>query len=80
MQNMQKSLDGRPSLDEPVFTPDELAKLKKVHVSTIRRAFVDEPGVLRLGSPGNRRKRQHFTLRIPLSVAERVFGRMTVPS
>ena len=65
-------------LDEPIFKPAELAKMTKYHESTIRRMFVDEPGVIRLGNPGGRHRRQYFTLRIPLSVVRRVFGRMTV--
>jgi hypothetical protein len=64
--------------DEPVFTAEELATLKKLHPSTIRRLFLDEPGVIRLGHSGSRKRHQHFTLRIPRSVADRVFQRMTV--
>ncbi len=64
--------------DERKFTPEEVAKAYKLHPSTVRRKFVDEPGVIRLGNSGGRRKRQYYTLRIPLSVVERVFGRMTV--
>lgn len=64
--------------DEPHFTPEELATSRKVHPNTIRKIFVDEPGVLRLGHPASRKRRQYFTLRIPASVAERVFKRMTV--
>ena len=66
------------TVDEPIFTPGELAKLTKFHVSTIRKLFTDEAGVLRLGHAGLGRKRQYFTLRIPASVAARVFERMTV--
>ena len=68
------------STNDEVYTPAELAKLKKLHPVTIREMFRDEPGVIRLGrpaSPGGRR-RSYYTLRIPASVAERVFGRMTV--
>jgi len=63
---------------ETVFTSEELAKLWKLHPATIRKVFVDEPGVIRFGHSGHRGKRQYFTLRIPASVAERVFGRLTV--
>jgi hypothetical protein len=65
-------------LDEPHYTPEELAKSKKLHVATIRKMFVDEEGVLRLGHAARRGKRQYFTIRIPHSVAQRVFTRMTV--
>jgi hypothetical protein len=63
---------------EPVFTCEELGTANKLHSSTIRKIFVDEPGVIRLGRPGGRGRRQYFTLRIPASVVARVFGRMTV--
>jgi len=66
------------AVSEPVFTPEELAKSRKLHPVTIRKLFLHEPGVIRLGHPRRRGKRQYFTLRIPHSVAERVFGRMTV--
>jgi hypothetical protein len=65
-------------IDEPFFTPEELSIARKLHPTTIRRMFVDEPGVMRLGHPTTRKKRQHYTIRIPASVAERVFARLTV--
>jgi hypothetical protein len=65
-------------LNEPVFTAEELAQSRKLHTATIRKLFIDEPGVIRLGHGGRRGRRQYFTLRIPHSVAERVFSRMTV--
>jgi len=64
--------------DETVYTPAEVAKLKKLHPGTIREIFLDEPGVIRLGHPAKGNRRQYFTLRIPASVVARVFGRMTV--
>jgi hypothetical protein len=74
-----KVTDVSKATQEPAFyTPEELGKLAKLHPATIRKTFVDEPGVIRLGHAGNRRKRQYFTLRIPASVVERVLGRMTV--
>jgi hypothetical protein len=71
-------IEIRDSLNEPIFTPDELAQRCKFHPATIRRMFVDEPGVIRLGHGGRRGRRQYFTLRIPESVAERVLGRLRV--
>ena len=73
-----KITDSANAIDEPVYTPEELAKLKKLHPATIRKTFIDEPGVMRLGHSSVGRRRQYFTLRIPASVAARVFGRMTV--
>jgi hypothetical protein len=63
---------------EPMYTPEELAKLVKLHPATVRRRFVDEPGTIRFGSPGSRHKRQRFVIRIPKSVALRVLGRLAV--
>jgi hypothetical protein len=68
---MPDSPVAQVTFDEPDFTPQELAKLKKFHVSKIIRLFRDEPGVLRIG-------KTHFTLRIPRRVAERVFASLTV--
>jgi hypothetical protein len=67
-----------PIAIEVNYTPEELAKLMKWHVATIRKRFVNEPGVVRLGHPANGRRRQYYTLRIPQSVVARVFGAMTV--
>jgi hypothetical protein len=78
MQDEPNAQNKQPLFDEPFFTPDELAADFGVHRTTIVRTFIDEPGVIRYGRPGSRKKRQYFTLRIPKSVAERVFARMTV--
>lgn len=67
-------------LQEEIFTSDELAKRMKLHPSTIRKIFFDEPGVIRLGHPSSRGRSQYFSLRIPASVVERVLGRMRVPA
>jgi hypothetical protein len=58
------------------FTPKELAQRWALDESTIRRMFMDEPGVLKIGK-ANRRdgKRDYITLRIPESVALRVHQR-----
>jgi hypothetical protein len=59
---------------EPHVTPQELAETWKLDVSTIRRWFIDEPGVLKYGKQSRRDgKRNYLTLRIPASVARRVY-------
>jgi hypothetical protein len=63
---------------EIVYTAEELALAKKLHPSTIRKLFLQEPGVIRFGRGRHCGKRPYFTLRIPHSVAERVWARMTV--
>ena len=58
------------------FTPRELAELWKFDESTIRRMFIDEPGVLIYGKEKRRDgRRDYVTLRIPESVAQKVYER-----
>ena len=67
-------LDG--AAFEHQFTPRELAELWKFDESTIRRMFIDEPGVLVYGKERRRDgRRGYVTLRIPASVASRVYER-----
>ena len=55
------------------FTPQQLAALWCLHESTIRRLFIDEPGVLKYGKEARHDgRRDYVTLRIPESVALRV--------
>jgi hypothetical protein len=70
--------EGSKQLYEPLYTPEELARATKLHAATIRKIFMGEQGVIRLGRPTLGRRRQYFTLRIPESVARRVLARMTV--
>jgi hypothetical protein len=61
---------------EDHFTPEELAALWKLDPSTIRRMFRDEEGVMKYGREGSKGgRREYLTLRIPASVAERVYKR-----
>jgi len=63
---------------EAHFTPRQLAASWQLDVSTVRRLFVDEPGVLKIGKSGRPDgKRDYLSLRIPRSVAERVYKRRT---
>ncbi|HLJ48445.1 MAG TPA: hypothetical protein VKU01_20665 [Bryobacteraceae bacterium] len=64
---------GSVSSFAKVYTPAELGALWKLSDDSIRRLFQDEPGVFRLGNPNARKKRSYLTLRIPESVAERVW-------
>lgn len=58
------------------YTPQELAELWQLDESTIRRLFIDEPGVLVYGKERRRDgKRDYVTLRIPASVAVKVHER-----
>ena len=58
---------------EYLYTPVELATLLSLDPSTVRRMFLDEPGVIKLGREDRRDgKREYVTLRIPASVVQRV--------
>ena len=56
---------------EEHFTPTELAEKWKLSHDTIIRWFQDEPGVLKVGGANRKRIR----LRIPVSVARKVYER-----
>jgi hypothetical protein len=66
------------SYAEKHYTPQELAELWRFDESTVRRMFIDEPGVLVYGKEKRRDgRRAYVTLRIPASVARRVYERRT---
>jgi hypothetical protein len=56
-----------------VYSPKQLAELWHLSEQTVRRLFQDEPGVFVLGDSNPRSKRAYCTLRIPQSVAEKVW-------
>lgn len=58
------------------YKPAEVARVWGLSEDTIVRLFRNEPGVLRLGSPGRGGKRKYVTLRIPASVLRRVHRRL----
>jgi hypothetical protein len=61
------------------YTVRELGALWKLSTSSIARIFRDEPGVLKIGREQPRRgRRRYITLRIPESVVQRVYRRLTV--
>jgi hypothetical protein len=70
----------KPTSDpfERHYTPQELAVTWNFDPNTIRRMFIDEPGVLKEGKQGRRDgKRDYVSIRIPASVAQRVYDRKT---
>lgn len=83
------SLDASGGLRGPVldglageahYTPRQLATLWNLSETKVRRLFMAEEGVLRIGEPsrrsGRRLKRGYYTMRVPQSVAERVHRRL----
>ena len=61
---------------EPHFTVATLAKAWSISEDTVRRLFSEEPGVVVIAAPKRRGRRQYKTIRIPQSVAERVYARL----
>ena len=57
------------------LTVSELASLWRLSKDTIRRLFLNEPGVVIIHR-SRRRARTYKTLRIPESVAQQVHGRL----
>ena len=66
-------------LAEPHFTVKRLAEMWSMSQTAIRRLFRDEPGVLCFGKEKRGHQREYMTLRIPASVAERVYRRSMRP-
>lgn len=64
------------STEELILTIDEIANRLKVNEATVRRLFLNEPGVLVICFP-KRGKRVYRTLRVPESVFLRVLTRLT---
>lgn len=64
------------STEDPILTIDEIANRLKVNEATVRRLFLNEPGVLVICFP-KRGKRVYRTLRVPESVFRRVLTRLT---
>lgn len=69
-----------PVFLEKCFTVIELSKAWGMSSATVRRIFLDEAGVLKHGKGtrrvGRRYRRRYQVLRIPESVAQRVWDRM----
>lgn len=60
------------------FAVNEIAELWAISHDTATRLFSNEPGVVVIKRPARKGKRLYRTLRIPQSVAERVYRRMQV--
>jgi hypothetical protein len=66
------------TLLERHFTVRTLAELWSLSEDTVQHWFESEEGVIKLGSDGARGKRRRITLRVPESVAERVYAQRAV--
>lgn len=68
---------GLADMLEPHYTVKFLADKWGFSEDAIRRWFENEPGVLRSGVDARRGRKRRITMRIPGSVAYRVYRRMT---
>jgi hypothetical protein len=70
---------GRPDFMERHYTVAELAKAWHMGQRQVREWFINEPGVIKfgVGKLTKSRKRTYISLRIPESVARRVYRQRT---
>jgi hypothetical protein len=65
---------------EQHYSPAEIAERWGLSPTKVRRMFMDEPDVMKIGEPsqrvGRKLKRSYFSLRIPESVVNRVPQRL----
>jgi hypothetical protein len=62
---------------EQHYSPAELAEVWRLSEDTVRRMFEREPDVLIFENPEKASERRRRTMRIPESVAERVYRRLS---
>ena len=62
-------------IEEQHYSPKELAKRWGLSSRFVRDLFKNEPGVLTIERPEERYKRAYTTIRIPASIAARVYER-----
>jgi len=70
------AVQAKANIDERYLTVVEVSERLKVNDETVRRLFLNEPGVLVICFP-RRGRRVYRTLRIPESVFQRVLTRLT---
>jgi hypothetical protein len=73
---VQAPQEGR--MYERHYSPADLGELWNLSADTVRRMFENEPGVLVFENPERSSWRRCRTLRIPESVASRVYQRIIV--
>ena len=68
---------SEPICIDPHYSPQFYAELWGTSRSTVVRWFEDVPGVLKLSQPGRNGKRARVELRIPFSLAMKVYRERT---
>lgn len=66
-----------PIVVDKHYSPGFYAELWGLSVSTVLRMFQDQPGVLKLGDASKKGKRTRVELRIPFSLAMKVYESRT---
>jgi hypothetical protein len=69
--------EAEARMRERHYSPAELGELWGLSAKTVRRMFENEPGVLVFENPLRSSSRRFRTLRVPESVAERVYSRFS---
>jgi hypothetical protein len=69
-------MHGQVGVEEIYYTVTDVAGRLKINEDTVRRLFLNEPGVLVICFP-RRGRRVYRTLRIPETVLQRVVTRLT---
>jgi hypothetical protein len=64
---------------EQHFAPAELAKLWGLSAKFVRDLFRNDAGILSIDRPETMHKRGYLTMRIPASVAARVYAQLQTP-
>ena len=72
-------MNAQVDIHEGVLTIAEVAEHLKVNDDTVRRLFINEPGVIVICFP-RKGRRVYRTLRIPESVFRRVLTRFMKPA
>jgi hypothetical protein len=70
------SLESNIALERH-YSIQEIAKTWGLCENSVRELFKNEPGVVKIARQRSRHKRRYITVRIPLSVVERVHRRMS---
>jgi hypothetical protein len=65
------------AMTERHYSPTYFARLWGFSIKVIRDLFRNEPGVIKVNRPEELHKRGYCSMRIPESVAERVYKRIT---
>jgi hypothetical protein len=74
---MHKIIEPEPVIIEQHYSPQFFAELWGMSASTVVRWFQDLDGVLKLSKPSKNGRRTRVELRIPFSLAMRVYRERT---